>query len=797
MKFTLLRFQETTVADALTNVRLAMDEVSRVGLNGAGQVVTLVAPTGAGKTVMAAAILESLLEGDESHTADEALTVVWLSDLPRVNEQTAKRVKAASDKIDESRLVHIDTDFSEDELAPGRIYFLNTQKLSITSGLVSDSEDRSYTIWEVLNRTIQREPSKFLLVLDEAHRGMDRSAATDGPNSIVQRFILGNEALTASPTILGLSATPKRFTDLLDGTNRVVRKAEASVADVRASGLIKERVIVWRPEHGLEHSEHTLLQRAAQDMQDYDLRWRLYSQGQGLPRTIAPILVVQVEDKTSDKISATDLEQAIEAIEEILGPQSPDSFAHSFGDAPVQLTVGASRRLRYLNPADVEDDPEVRVVFFKTSLTTGWDCPRAEVMMSYRSAKDPTSIAQLVGRMVRTPLARRVNDDDVLNSVALYLPKYDRAAVQDIVKQLRSGDPESYAAVDADDGDEVVLCDRQTELWDKIKDSVSTLKTYIVPSVRRLPPIRRLERLAGSLSDFELRPDAPNEAEEAMLSVLSNRLKQLQGDDTFNDVIEQSRKIGLSATILSCCDWRNRGPDHPDRVDVSLARATVRAGREPDRRGSARTALAPDTSADTSVSAETANLMVIAVLRGDGTVAAVEARARELFEEWISLYADAVEQLGEAEQEEIDRLREVADAPSTRGVALPGNLHGRSTAKSTNWPNHLYVDENGYFPDALNDPEKDVLETEMKRSGHVCWLRNRDRQRWAIAFPYDKTPTEKAASYPDFVFFREGDGEVKVDLVDTHGVHLPDAPAKARGFAGRKATAVCSIESRW
>ncbi len=96
-----------------------------------------------------------------------------------------------------------------------------------------------------------------------------------------------------------------------------------------------------------------------------------------------------------------------------------------------------------------------------------------------------------------------------------------------------------------------MLCDRQTELWDKIKDSVSTLKTYIVPSVRRLPPIRRLERLAGSLSDFELRPDAPNEAEEAMLSVLSNRLKQLQGDDTFNDVIEQSRKIGLSATILS------------------------------------------------------------------------------------------------------------------------------------------------------------------------------------------------------------------------------------------------------
>ena len=497
MKFTLLPFQETTVGEALTGVRLAMDEVSRVGFTGAGQVVTLVAPTGAGKTVMAAAILESLLEGDESFTADDAITVVWLSDLPKVNEQTARRVQAASDKIDESRLVHIDTDFTQNDLAPGRIYFLNTQKLSSTSNLVSDAEDREYTIWEVLNRTIQRDPSKFLLVLDEAHRGMERSNATDGPNSIVQRFILGNEQLIASPTILGLSATPKRFTDLLEGTSRVRREAKASVAEVRASGLIKERVIVWRPEHGLEHSEHTLLQRAAQDMQDYDLRWRRYSESQGLTHAVAPILVVQVEDKSTDKISATDLEQAIEAIEEILGPQSPDAFAHSFGDAAVQLAVGGSRRLRYLNPTDIEDDPELRVVFFKTSLSTGWDCPRAEVMMSFRPAKDVTSIAQLVGRMVRTPLARRVNEDDVLNSVSLYLPKYDRAAVQDIVKQLRSGDPEAFAAVDAEDGNEVVISNRDSQLYDTIKGAVAALKTYIVPSAHRLPPIRRLERLAG------------------------------------------------------------------------------------------------------------------------------------------------------------------------------------------------------------------------------------------------------------------------------------------------------------
>jgi len=71
------------------------------------------------------------------------------------------------------------------------------------------------------------------------------------------------------------------------------------------------------------------------------------------------------------------------------------------------LAVGP-RAVRYLAPSAISADPDARVVLFKSSLNTGWDCPRAEVMLSYRSATDRTHIAQLVGRMVRTPLARHI-----------------------------------------------------------------------------------------------------------------------------------------------------------------------------------------------------------------------------------------------------------------------------------------------------------------------------------------------------------------------------------------------------
>src|SRR5438046_10499073 len=99
------------------------------------------------------------------------------------------------------------------------------------------------------------------------------------------------------------------------------------------------------------------------------------------------------------------------------------------------LVVG-EQVIRKIDASKIQDDPSVRGVFVKTALTTGWDCPRAEVMMSFRKAQDATLIAQLVGRMVRTPLARRVENNDLLSSVWLALPHYDEEGVKQIVERL-------------------------------------------------------------------------------------------------------------------------------------------------------------------------------------------------------------------------------------------------------------------------------------------------------------------------------------------------------------------------
>lgn len=92
----------------------------------------------------------------------------------------------------------------------------------------------------------------------------------------------------------------------------------------------------------------------------------------------------------------------------------------------------------YEEPSEINDNRKIKLVFFKESLTTGWDCPRAETMMSFRRAKDATYIAQLLGRMVRTPMQQRIMVDESLNNVHLFLPYFDQNTVEQIVNALQS-----------------------------------------------------------------------------------------------------------------------------------------------------------------------------------------------------------------------------------------------------------------------------------------------------------------------------------------------------------------------
>lgn len=417
MRISLFDFQEDAKAKLIEKIKASR---ALQTMNQGQQIITFSAPTGAGKTIIMTSLFEDVLFGTADIEAQPDSIFVWLSDMPDLNEQSKQKIASKSDMLRTNQLITIDSSFQAESLEPGNVYFLNTQKLGSDKLLTHRSDQRQFTIWEALTNAATQYPNQLYVVIDEAHRGMNISSrAENAANSIMQKFIVGSEAdgLCAMPLIIGITATPQRFQRMIAETTATKHSVVVSPDDVVASGLLKDRVIIHCPEIAI-NAEMTMFQEAVTAWKRMGSEWKNYCEAEQ-ERLVKPILVVQVNDRTDSVATTTDINTCLDTLEEELGrPLEIGEVVHTFNDEGT--LNGFSIPIVKIDPSKIEEEEKVLLVFFKMNLSTGWDCPRAEVMMSFRSAQDHTYIAQLLGRMVRTPLAHRIEMNDTLNAVHLF-----------------------------------------------------------------------------------------------------------------------------------------------------------------------------------------------------------------------------------------------------------------------------------------------------------------------------------------------------------------------------------------
>lgn len=436
MRIELFPFQKRALADIRMKTAEAMGSYHRTH---APQVVSFTAPTGAGKTIIMSALIEAVLFGDEQYMEQPNAIIVWLSDSPQLNEQSKQKIDSKADKIKLSQCVTISEEsFDKEVFEDGHVYFLNTQKLSVTSKLTKNGDGRTYTIWQTLANTVWEKSDRLYFIIDEAHRGMQGREASRA-TTIMQKFIKGSEddGIPPMPVVIGMSATTQRFNALVEGTSSTIHKSIVTTDEVRASGLLKDRIVITYPEEGAVNNDMAILQAAADDWKEKWEHWTQYCFEQHYAY-VNPILIIQVLNGTGDALTDTNLDDCIAKIEERTGFKlESGQVVHTFGGTTATLNVNGLD-VRYEEPSNIAEDRNIRVVFFKENLSTGWDCPRAETMMSFKHANDATYIAQLLGRMVRTPMQMHIQVDDVLNDVHLYLPYFNEDTVKDVVEALQS-----------------------------------------------------------------------------------------------------------------------------------------------------------------------------------------------------------------------------------------------------------------------------------------------------------------------------------------------------------------------
>lgn len=810
MKFTLKDYQRDAVRGALLNLkkaaRLWRIESDRTAFS-------LTAVTGAGKTVMAAAALEALFHGDDDFEfdADPGAVVIWFSDDPSLNEQTRFRLMEASDRINHTSLVVVENTFNRAKFEAGKIYFLNTQKLGKNSLLVRGHDPaeleekagsllpetrpdlRAYTIWDTIQNTIEDPALTLYLVLDEAHRGMGAlsAASQSAKSTIVQRLINGVGSVPGIPVVWGISATVERFNKAIESAGKHIKLPNVVVdaEKVQESGLIKDAILLDIPDESGDF-DTVLVRRATDKLKASTEAWAAYAKQQQEAHMVVPLMVLQVPNTPNpDEIG-----RALDTIFERYPELPAASVAHVLGEHTTQRF--GNHDVPYIEPQRVQDAIWVRVLIAKDAISTGWDCPRAEVMVSFRAATDRTHITQLLGRMVRSPLARRIPGNDRLNTVDCLLPKFNRKTVDDVVAGLMAGDESQGATPGRILVDYVEVTpdpNVPAALWDAFENLPSLTRPQ-----RGAKPARRLTALAHELASDDILPGAGRKAHAHMHEVLdrfqeANQEKiqekrqsvlVLEGKTVKADLQGGGKSLEdfWEAADMAVIDDAYRRAARIFSPDISRTYVEHLAGKVADRQDD------PEAFLEAIVEAR----VTVAGLGLVGSVQAVfDAEADRLAKAWLQEFGPLIKQLGDDRREAYRLIVEMSAEPQAVALIKPAARYEATRAKEGDksvelpiWQKHLLCDKDGRFPAELNGWEQKVVEVESKRDGFKFWYRNPQQPgQSSLGIAYLDGDDYKIVR-PDFVFFAaHGDGKVLVDLVDPHGLHLADALNKLQGLA--------------
>lgn len=780
MKIELKGFQEVASEKLIQRALAAASGVMNGELE---QALVLSAPTGSGKTVIAASVMEAILNGNDEYPGNPNATFLWITDQPELNEQTKRKFEDSSDVFsNDQTLITIEAgDFDQAVFDPGKIFFLNTQKLGKNSTLVRSGDGREHTIWETIANTVNERPADFWLVLDEAHRGMNQNGSQEEAGSLVQKLIKGGPDVGVPPVplIFGISATPERFDELLKGTDRTKRRTTVETEAIRGSGLLKDLIRLHHTDED-QPSDLSLLAGAANRLKDYEKAWGEYAR-ENEATEVKPILVVQVEDGNDKVLTRTNLEDVISTIEGVLGKLTGEDIAHCFQDETA-IEIG-ELRVPYIAPSNIQDS-DIRVVLFKMALTTGWDCPRAEVMMSFRGAKDHTLIAQLVGRMVRTPLAKRVSGNDLLNAVSLYLPYYDEKQLQAVISKLSEPDPDSgIPGSDVEDANKIVQLKRDAKRQ-KVFEAAEGLPTYKVEVVSRQSSARRLLKLGRRLSWDDIDESAYDKFIDGLIEVLDDEYRRSKSDPRFRKRLQEAGRIDVRVVVHTSDEDEDQViAESLPVVEKNIEDAFSEAGRKLGGGRSGLHTLWAKKRAEKE-GAEKLPLIkreIYALTQNEEVVAAVEARAEVLCKEALAEHKDAIDGLPLDRHEEYRRIRRQAVEPTADKWRLPSQIDGPKDGVA--FKKHIYVKpKGGSYTFSPNDWETSVLKDEVAKDEVIGWLRNDPRKEWSFSIPFNLNGEDRPM-YPDFLIFRDTESKIVCDILEPHSLSWSDSAAKAMGLA--------------
>lgn len=333
------------------------------------QTIVMKAPTGAGKTIILIDFVVTYMDNVNKNTA-----FVWLcpgkGDL---EEQSRKKMEKIAPQRNTQNLFEA----LQNGFAPGSTTFINWELVTKRGNTaIRDSERKN-----LFDRIAEahRSHMDFVVIIDEEH-----SNNTSKARKIIDAF--------AAKNIIRVSATAIQ--------NKKQEFFEIDEQDVVDAGLITKAIYVNE-----DIEENTDIGN------DYDIlldladtkRKEIASRYKALGKEIRPLVLIQFPSGRPETVKAVE------------GKLRDMGYTYENGLASKWM----SEEKKDLPENLTENNATPVFLLMKQAISTGWDCPRAKILVKLREGMSEPFTIQTIGRIRRMPEAHHY-DDDILDFCYVY-----------------------------------------------------------------------------------------------------------------------------------------------------------------------------------------------------------------------------------------------------------------------------------------------------------------------------------------------------------------------------------------
>lgn len=331
--------------------------------------LVLQAPTGSGKTVLVTSFIDDYLDENPD------TVFIWLC-------PGAGGLQDQSRGVFERLTAGINTgdiyNFISEYHPAGSVYFVNWDKINKSTNVVlKDGEDKN-----LLEKIIECRVANidFFMIIDEEH--LNRTAA--------EMY----EGIFSPSHILRISATTKTKT----GHIEKVSDDEVIGAGLIASGISINEGLAVEAAYNDNYVDDLLLLRMADEK-----RKQILAEYEARNLNIRPLVLIQFPNGSDEWIARVKSELSRMGYTEKNGLVT-SWFSGDHPDEPDEIT-----RL----------NGKYAFLLFKQAIATGWDCPRAKILVKLREGTSETFDIQTIGRIRRMP-ERHHYDSELLDHCYVY-----------------------------------------------------------------------------------------------------------------------------------------------------------------------------------------------------------------------------------------------------------------------------------------------------------------------------------------------------------------------------------------